>query len=86
MPVFFNLALDQLLQRMILTNIVVKWGYQFYVRRCAKLIKQLLVKSQTKVMEHRNSGFSDLTYLFSNGLSLVASKDSLIKRLNLCDS
>ena len=86
MPVFFNLALDQLLQRMILTNIAVEWGYQFYVRRCAKLIRQLLVKSQTKVMEYRNSRFSDLTYLFSNGLSLVASKDSLIKRLNLCDS
>ena len=34
----------------------------------------------------KSSNFSDLTYLFNNGLSLVTSKDSLIKRLNLCDS
>ena len=34
----------------------------------------------------KSSNFSDLTCLFNNGLSLVTSKDSLINRLNLCDS
>ena len=33
-------------------------------------------------LNQKSSNFSDLTCLFSNGLSLVTSKDSLIKRLN----
>ena len=37
-------------------------------------------------LNQKSSYFSDLTCLFNNGLSLVTSKDSLIKRLNLCDS
>ena len=35
-------------------------------------------------LNSKSPTFSDLTCLFDNGLSLVASKDSLIKHLNLC--
>ena len=37
-------------------------------------------------LNQKSSNLSDLTCLFNNGLSLVTSKDSLMKRLNLCDS
>ena len=37
-------------------------------------------------LNQKSSNLSDLTCLFNNGLSLVTSKDSLIKCLNLSDS
>ena len=37
-------------------------------------------------LNQKSSDFSDLTCVFNNGVSLVTSKDSLIKCLNLCDS
>ena len=37
-------------------------------------------------LNQKSSNISDLTSLFNDGLSLVTSKDSLIKHLNLCDS
>ena len=37
-------------------------------------------------LNQKSSNFSHLTCLFNNGLSLVTSKDSLIRCLNLCDS
>ena len=35
-------------------------------------------------LNQKSSNFDDLTCLFNNGLSLVTSKDYLIKCLNLC--